>query len=394
MTTALKFLAALLLFVVGTSVLLFSQYDQVQRLPTTKKQAVGFEVARFTFLASYVRTADCHFLSNISPNAAQRLDAERHMVSEELKRTPRSDPLQKELNILNAERTDALLAIQEVQQLNDVLYVVLTGKRSHRYRVLGIYLTLQRHRCVRWYSDSTDETHTIFPIVLNSSFEDRVCALRLVEETQKKGCRYQRNFYRVLHMLEDLALVLKQQQQFRWIVKISDDTMVIPQHLELQLAEAERLHGDPTSISLVLGRNESREKYWFFSGGHPIVFSRAAIFQWNRRVSCEGEIIDRGASYLRKFMWWADDVLTSYCMQNSDFKVVSLHGCISARTFSELPPFLGTMKKVNHTVYVFATNGTRKAFKRLVVSEVPVSFHAYPYITPMQMVQSFSHYQK
>ena len=354
-----------------------------------------------------------------------------------------------------------------------IVYLVLTGNTSHATRVRGLHDTLGRVRDVRWYSDAPDAV--IRPTVLASAFEDDVCRKQLAADTQLKGCRYQRNFYRAVHLWEavagqfdwrrnaedddddddaagaphredDTSIGSKTSRPRRvpgapaWFVRLSDDTLVIPPHLETVLATL-----DPAQ-PFVVGRNESRSSYWFFSGGHPVAFSRAAVRRWlgadgNTSAApaigggrstppasptatgvgaspgrqhyyrgdasrCEGVVVDRAPSKLRKFWWWADDVLVSFCLQqprsvrSSDggvsggYLLRSLPGAISATTFraAPLPVAVGACVSVSarNTSLVSPPGPGGHVTASPVPTPggarvLPVSYHAYPFTTPAQM---------
>lgn len=285
---------------------------------------------------------------------------------------------------------------------SDVLYVILTGKNSHRDRIDGLHYTLGQVRNVIWFSDEHESR--VQPHVLSSDFEDQVCAQNLAEETQLKGCRYQRNFYRGVQMWHVIGKWLRDApakpaqpwRRFKWIVRLSDDTLVLPWILEellLKLPLAEK-------IGYVLGKNESRSQYWFFSGGHPIVFSMKAAVDFSQAVdTCEGIVLDHGPEALKKFWWWADDVLLSFCLSHLstslNLSLQELPGCISSPTFRKaslpLPCLDGT--KPPHRIAVhfqqarFHQEGKRGkgATVSRNISAIPVSYHSYPFITPSQM---------
>ena len=259
-----------------------------------------------------------------------------------------------------------------------ILYIIVTGTNSIRNRVQGLHHTLGSARDVLWFTDQ-NVTHPNFdlirPIVLRNDFEDEVCKQEgLVEETQMKGCRYQRSFYRHQAIWRWLRAHPEVWENRKWIVKSSDDTFILPHHLEHVL----RTKYDP-DIPWVLGQNISRATYWFFSGGHATVFSRAVMKLWTARIDeCEGILIDYAPHKMRKFWWWADDVLMSYCWMHLGFRTAHLPGCFSAGKFGDLPRVTRMWACANYTPTV-------QSKEKSVWQELPLSLHTYPYISPEQM---------
>jgi hypothetical protein len=303
-----------------------------------------------------------------------------------------------------------------------VCYYIITGRNSHADRVQGLHHTLeatykiglaartqqsQHPRRVVWFSDQPDEL--IKPVVLRSEFEDRVCRENLAVETQMKGCRYQRNFYRaldasmiiasaVLNSSEgtqvsaaanstagaaaknetDRVAVTKDFRDCAWFVKLSDDTVIIREHLEWLLANS---LVNPHADAVVIGKVEKRPSYQFLSGGHPVIMSRAAMQRWGGRdglgAKCEGTIIDYGPPKLKKFWWWADDVLTSFCYFHGGLRVLNLAGAFSVNRFRQMPLPAALWRRV----------GGRNAstIGPSVDAALPISYHTYPYATPRQM---------
>lgn len=360
-----------------------------------------------------------------SPARAERIQLEIRKLRETfakstIKLENSTEPLLRlREDLRRIEHTDSATGATETQPPGSILYVVLTGNRSHGRRVKGIDRTLGQIRPVLWYSDAADPV--IDPVVLASSFEDNVCMVDgLVVDTQLKGCRYQRGFYRSLMLLADVvsrlgltdrptnfsgpslaARGVPHASAVQWVVRLADDTMVIPQHLEQFLLSQAK--GDAAkTASIVAGHNETRSTYWFFSGGHPVAYSVGAL----RRIAtdllhqCEGIVIDFGGKKLEKFWWWADDVLVSLCLRHlastaALFTVVELPGCFSAPHFGKFvfPQRLWQKIPIDVRVQVQASavaskNGRRKEkehYSWITQQVFPSSYHTYPYITAYQM---------
>eukprot|EP00760_Papus_ankaliazontas_P035971 PhM_4_TR8120/c0_g1_i1/m.18191 len=321
-------------------------------------------------------------------------------------------------NRTNVPRIAAASAAKKRE--NPFLYFVVTGSNSIRDRVLGLHFTLAAVRDVLWFTDQ-NSTHPNFrliqPIVLRNDFEDEVCRREqeLVEETQMKGCRYQRSFYRHLAIwrwFRDNPSVWQHKEYF---VKMSDDTFVVPHHLEWVVTQATQNAAAGRAPPLFFGKNESRASYWFYSGGHATVLAREAFAVWTRRVDdCEGIVLDHAPKKFRKFWWWADDVLISYCWQHLTSAVdamrgggpettlahrggakdvfAELPGCYSTQRFGEFPhikqlweclpaqtPSPTSAPKKRATTDLVPTSSLRPE------SVLPVSLHTYPYIAPDQM---------
>jgi hypothetical protein len=287
-----------------------------------------------------------------------------------------------------------------------ICYFVLTGVNSHDRRVAGLHRTLGRSGTrappLVWFSDAPDAL--IKPVVLRSAFEDRVCRESLADETQLKGCRYQRNFYRALDATlimaravaphvnshpslvtaaantneTDFHAVLPTLADCDFFVKLSDDTIVVEEHMEWLLQHSGI---DPRRDAVIAGKVERRSGYQFLSGGHPVVFTRRAFELWGGvngiGAACEGTVIDHAPEKLKKFWWWGDDVLLSFCWFHAQalLSIRELPGTVSVNRFRDAP-LPGSLWR--RTVPPYGGNRTEE--HRLLVS-----VHTYPYASPRQM---------
>jgi len=285
-----------------------------------------------------------------------------------------------QLSSMHVPKVWTNLVASEEKAKSEILYIIVTGTNSIQKRVHGLHHTLGSLRDVLWFTDE-NVTHPNFdlirPIVLKNEYEEEVCKREgLVEETQMKGCKYQRSFYRhqsIWRYLRDHPHIWKDR---KWIAKSSDDTFLIPHHVEHVL----RAEYDP-EVPWVLGMNISRHTYWFFSGGHVNVFSHAAMQIWTQRVDeCEGIVIDHAPKKYQKFWWWADDVLLSFCWKHMKLNTAHLPGCFSSSKYGELPRVDRLWTCCNHT----------PPKEPPQIEELPLSFHTYPYISPEQMFDTWN----